>query len=463
MGVTSMSMNPEPATTASWCRRDQLNYGILFLLSIVISAASALLPPMTGVLVPLLGIPSDDWIGAVVTIFLLVSGFAAIPWAYFADRTTRRTLLIISTFFWILFFIPILLPTINFWSLLLFYSIGAIGIGATGPLALSMTMDCVPIRGRSTAFGLLGTAAGAGYGFGFIISGLLVEIFGWQMPFLIIIVLGFASGLLLFLTREPPRGQQEECIADLHSMGHTYTYQLSREDLHKIFRKPSNIYFLIVGIIAIIPTAAFGAWAVRWLNVDHSLSIFVATQFMTLALASQIAGNAVFGRLGDKLFRNDKKARTKLVLLCCLFAGPILIFACLYPFTVAPSATIFDLFLNPATLFFFLLVFIGTFFDAGITPLIYVSAGDINPPEVRSTAMSLHLLAHVIGVSLGTYLTPALGVLFFGGIYSPSLAWICIFFFVASLFVLPILRYIVNDIKITEQDIREKAIRSKDS
>ena len=223
-----------------------------------------------------------------------------------------------------------------------------------------------------------------------------------------------------------------------------------------MWRKKSNIWLIVVGIIAIIPTAAFGAWAVRWLNVDHNLSIFVATLFMTLALASQIIGTAVFGRLGDRYYKKDRRGRVYLILLCCLVAGPILIMASLYPFAVAPSATIWDLFLNPATFIFFLLIFLGTLFDAGITPLIYVSAGDVNPPEIRSTALSINMLAHVIGVALGTQLVPTIAVVFFGGLYSMAFAIICLFFFIGAATTIPIIQSIRHDIDITEEETRQR-------
>ena len=451
-----MEASVEPPAAKPWAGRDRATYGILFLLGIIVAAASALLPPMTGILVVSLGVPSDAWIALIVTIFLLISGFAAIPWAYMADRSTRRKLLIISTFFWVLWFIPILLPFITYWQLLLFYSFAAIGVGAAGPLSLSMTIDCVPAHYRSTTIGLLATAAGAGYGLGFIIAGLLVEVFGWQTPFLIITVIGFATGLLLFLTREPPVAQHEECLIDLQSTGTVYTYKLNVKDLHRMWQKRSNIWLIVVGIIAIIPTAAFGAWAVRWLNVDHSLSIFVATIFMTLALASQIIGTAVFGRLGDYFYQKDRRGRVYLILLCCLAAGPILIIASLYPFTVAPTSTLWDLFFNPATFVFFLLVFMGTFFDAGISPLIYVSAGDVNSPEIRSTALSINMLAHVVGVAFGTLIVPIFAVGWFAGFYSPAFAICCLFFFVGAAATLPIIRSVRKDITTTENDTRQR-------
>jgi MFS family permease len=438
-----------------WKRRDRLTYGILFILSVTIAAARALLPPMTGYIAPILGVPSDDWIALIVTIFLLISGFTAIPWAYMADRTTRRILLIISTFFWIFWFVPILLPGINYWMLLLFHSLAAVGIGATGPLALSMTIDCVPASFRSTTFGLLSTAAGAGYGFGVIISGLLVVPFGWQMPFLVIVVIGIASGLLLFLTQEPPRGQQEECLRDLQEAGHAYTYKISMKDLHRMWRKPSNIWLIVVGIIAIIPTAAFGTWGVRWLTVDHGFGIDVATIFIAVALLSQIAGTIIFGGWGDRLFQKNKRGRIDLILLCCLAAGPILMIACFYTFWAA-GITVIGAFLNPVTLAFFSLIFAGTLFDAGISPLIYVSAGDINSPAIRSTALSLHLLANVIGVALGTQLPASLAATFFGGLYSPALMTICILFFIAALLTIPILRNIRKDIHTTDKETRER-------
>jgi MFS family permease len=451
-----MKTTDKPPATRAWLQRDRLTYGILFILGIIIAAASALLPPMTGVLVATLGVPSDDWIALIVTIFLLISGFTAIPWAYMADRSTRRNLLIISTFFWIFWFLPILYPFITYGQLLFFYSLAAIGVGAAGPLSLSMTIDCVPAHYRSTTIGILGTAAGAGYGLGFIIAGLLVETFGWQTPFLTITVFGFATALLLFFTQEPPRGQHEECLIDLQETGVVYTYTLNRKDLRHMWQKGTNLWLIVVGIIAIIPTAAFGAWAVRWLNVDHDLSIFVATLFMTLALASQIIGTAVFGRLGDRFFKKDRRGRAYLILLCCLVAGPILIIASLYPFTVAPTATIWDLFLSPTTFIFFLLIFIGTLFDAGITPLIYVSAGDVNPPEIRSTALSLNMLSHVIGVALGTQLVPTIAVILFGGLYSMAFAIICLFFFVGAVVTIPIILNIRQDIKTTETETRQR-------
>ncbi|MDO8056479.1 MAG: MFS transporter [Candidatus Hermodarchaeota archaeon] len=447
-------MNGEQRQPANqWKRRDRLTYGILFILSVIIAAATALLPPMTGYILPILGVPSDDWIALIVTVFLLISGLTAIPWAYLADRTTRRTLLIISTFFWTFWFIPILLPTIEYWTLFLFYCLAAVGIGATSPLALSMTIDCVPSSFRSTTFGLLSTAAGAGYGFGVILSGLLVVPFGWQMPFLIILILGIASGLLLFLTREPPRGQNDECLQDLQAAGHVYTYKISMKDLHQMWRKRSNIWLIVVGIIAIIPTAAFGTWGVRWLTVDHGFDQSVATIFIAVALLSQIAGTIIFGGWGDRLFRKNKRGRIDLILLCCLAAGPILIIGCLYTFWAA-GLTIIGAFLNPITLTFFILIFTGTLFDAGISPLIYVSAGDINSPGIRSTALSLHLLAHVVGVALGTQLPASIAAMFFGGLYSPSLAIICLFFFIAALSTIPILRNIRKDIETTDNETR---------
>ena len=452
----SIEASTPGASDDGWQRRGTITFAILFVLSVMVSAAGALLPPMVGVMAPLLGVPSDDWIAFIVTAFLFISGFTAIPWAYLADKTTRRNLLIASTFLWVGLFLPILLPTITYPALFLFYCLAAVGVGATGPLGLSIILDTVPARWRSTSFGLMGTAAGAGYGLGFIISGLLVETYGWQMPFLVITILGAVSGLLLLAIREPERGGQEEYLADLRASGAVYTYKIRLSDLWQMWQKPSNIWLLVVGIVAIIPTAAFGSWAVRWLNKDHGVGIFVATIFMTMALASQIVGTAVFGRLGDRLYRADRRGRAKLILLCCLAAGPILTIACLYPFHVIPGASILDLFLNPPIMVFFLLLFAGTFFDAGISPLIYVSAGDINPPEIRSTALSLHLLAHVIGVGLGTQLTPSLAVAFFSGYYSPSLALICICFFIAAILTLPILRHITRDIQVTEDAVRQR-------
>ncbi|MFX1476007.1 MAG: MFS transporter [Promethearchaeota archaeon] len=451
-------MPVESSTSASreWSRQDKLTLIVLLLLSIASSAAAAILPPMAKIIAPQLGVPSDDWIGLVVTSYLLISGVMAIPWAYVADRTTRRTLLLFNTFFWVLCFVPLLLPNNTYLTLLLSYSVAAIGVGATGPLGLSMMIDCVPTHWRSTSFGLLATTAGAGYGLGFMTSGLLTETFGWQAPVLLITVIGFGTGLLLFLIREPPRGQYDASLADLHSSGGAYTHRINREDLRRMWQRRSNIWLVLVGIIAIIPTAAYANWAVQWLIVDHGFSLVVATQFLILALLSQTVGNLVLGRLGDRLFLKDKLGRVKVLLVCCLCAGPTLLLTCFYSFTVAPTATIFDVLFNPAIFSFFLLISVGAFFDAAITPLIYTTAGEVNPPEIRSTAMSIHLLAHTIGVALGTQLAPSITVLLYGGIYSPSLFGIYLLFFVGAILVLPILYHIKADIGAVDEELRER-------
>jgi hypothetical protein len=227
------------------------------------------------------------------------------------------------------------------------------------------------------------------------------------------------------------------------------------KDLHQMWRKSSNIWLIVVGIIAIIPTAAFGTWGVRWLTVDHGFDQGVATIFIAVALLSQVAGTIIFGGWGDRLFRHNKRGRIDLILLCCLAAGPILIIACVLTFWAA-GLSILGAFLNPITLVFFILIFAGTLFDAGISPLIYVSAGDINSPAIRSTALSLHLLAHVVGVALGTQLPASIAATFFGGLYSPSLAIICVFFFLAALSTIPILRNIRKDIQTNDEETRAR-------
>jgi MFS family permease len=130
---------------------------------------------------------------------------------------------------------------------------------------------------------------------------------------------------------------------------------------------------------------------------------------------------------------------------------------------VAPTATIFDVLLNPVIFSLLILISVGAFFDAAITPLVYTIAGDVNSPEIRSTAMSIHGLAHTIGVALGAQIVPSMSALFYGGIYSPSFFWIYLLFLVGAVFVLPLLRSVCSDIGTLDEELRERACALKES
>ena len=62
----------------------------------------------------------------------------------------------------------------------------------------------------------------------------------------------------------------------------------------------------------------------------------------------------------------------------------------------------------------------------------------------------------MIGVALGTQLVPTIADVFFGGIYSPALAIICLFFFVGALGTIPIIWNIRKDITTTETETRQR-------
>ena len=142
-----------------------------------------------------------------------------IPFAWLADRGSRRNLIVVSVTFWSV--MTALCGLAHNFVTLFLARIG-VGVGEAGlsPAAYSMIADSFPAQKRARPLGVYAAGAILGSGLALIIGGAVVrlgqhgaarraaglgELKTWQLAFLIVSVPGPLLALVLLLVREPRR------------------------------------------------------------------------------------------------------------------------------------------------------------------------------------------------------------------------------------------------------------------
>ena len=135
--------------------------------------------------------------------------FAGIPIARLADRKNRVNIIAISIVVWSIF-TAVTGFARNFWHLLL-ARVG-VGIGEAGcnPAAYSIISDYFEPKKRATALSIYSMGVYGGGALGFLIGGMVADVYGWRAAFFTVGLPGLIVALILKLTlREPPRGYSD--------------------------------------------------------------------------------------------------------------------------------------------------------------------------------------------------------------------------------------------------------------
>jgi len=133
---------------------------------------------------------------------LVISGAGAfrlladIPVGIVLDRLGRKSFLRLSIFFLTISTIfPILISGI--WSLLIFQIIQGLGMGILMIAVLTVTSDISPTNSKGTYVGCLFAADSLSVALGAFMGGKLVEIGGFQTPFMAMLILSIAAFLIV--------------------------------------------------------------------------------------------------------------------------------------------------------------------------------------------------------------------------------------------------------------------------
>jgi predicted MFS family arabinose efflux permease len=175
--------------------------GMLAFLQFAVILDFMLMSPLGAIIMPALHV-SPVQFGHVVSAYAFAAGISGFLTAGFADRFDRKRLLL---FFYTGFIAG------TFWcgvatsyeSLLLARIVTGVFGGVIGSVVLAITTDLFPPQMRGRVMGFIQTAFAASQILGLPIGIWLSGRWNWHVPFLALVVLGFAAGLFIALRMKP--------------------------------------------------------------------------------------------------------------------------------------------------------------------------------------------------------------------------------------------------------------------
>lgn len=155
-----------------------------------------IMSPLGAIMMPALKMSTAQF-GVVVSAYAFSAGFSGLLAAGFADRFDRKKLL---TFFYTGFIIGTFLCSIatNHYFLLIARMVTGLFGGVVGSVVMAITTDLFSLNMRGRVIGFLQTAFAASQVLGIPLGLFLSNLWGWHMPFLMIV--GIATIALIIIT-----------------------------------------------------------------------------------------------------------------------------------------------------------------------------------------------------------------------------------------------------------------------
>ncbi|MFG2004867.1 MFS transporter [Spirillospora sp. NPDC048911] len=154
---------------------------------------------------------SDTAAGSIPTAAALAAAVVCLPAGYLADRLNRTRLIAVVVLFWAIATLGSGLAT-GFVTFYLMRVLLAAAENIDNPAAGSLLADYYPPASRATAYGLTRATTHLG-GIGTLLGGVLAEAFSWRTAFLVMVVPGVLTALLVWLLREPRRCELDRLVA----------------------------------------------------------------------------------------------------------------------------------------------------------------------------------------------------------------------------------------------------------
>ncbi|NVM35043.1 MAG: MFS transporter [Candidatus Lokiarchaeota archaeon] len=412
--------------------------------------------------------------------FVLISAFFALLWGYWADRVDRGKVLIIGAFSWTIGMLLTAFSSTYFMLVISRVSSGA-GLGCVLPVGYSVISDAIPAEERSGWFGTLAILSSISNGAGQGLSSFLGPIFTWRFPFLLLSGISIIVIFILFFVKIPKRGAGEDELLELIELDLEYSYRISKEDLGFIIRKKSNLYLIVQGFFTIIPGTVLVYFMTSMLTLQYfdqiptEIRLQTATIFAGMIGVGYLLGNAIFARLGDILFRRNKKNRARLATICLIFSIPFAIILLLslrpinptlldinYPSPI-PTEELFSYIMRtigqifvayPTYIIFFFFALMASMLGAGPVANRNAVMIDVNMPEHKGTAASFFKLSEQISKGITLLLSYSL-IFLLGSIF--NMIFFSIFFwFPAAIFWLLASRNVEKDMNYKSRILSER-------
>lgn len=194
--------------------------------------------------------------------------------------------------------------------------LGEASFGAIGPAVIS---DAYSPKRRNTAMTIFYLAIPIGAALGFTLGGLIASTLGWREAFYITGLPGIFLALLLFLVKEPKRGESEyeEYKSKKASIG----------DMLSLFKNKQYMLAISGYIAYTFSMGALSFWGPTFLSRVHKMTVEESSLFFgpTLILGG-IIGTLIGGSLATRWRKKSAGGYSKLLAVSVFLAVPFTIF-----------------------------------------------------------------------------------------------------------------------------------------
>ncbi|MGE0104482.1 MAG: spinster family MFS transporter [Blastocatellales bacterium] len=342
---------------------------------------------------------SDAQLGIVGASFMWVYAASAPLAGLIGDRFKRKTLILGGLIFWSIVTLATAFAK-NYNHLLIIRALEGFGEAFYFPASMSLLSDYHGHETRSRAMAIHQSSVYAGTIAGGSVAGIMADVYGWRSSFYVFGWFGVMLGIfLLFLLREPIRGQSEEPAENAHAALDLRQPNLLAS-IWEILKTPMVRVLIFVFVGANFVAMIFLTWMPTYLKRDFGMSLSMAGVSATVYLQiASVLGVITGGILADRL-RQKKIGGRMMAQALGLLAGAPFIF--LTGWTLSIPALV--------------LAMIGFGYFKGMYDAnIWASLHDVVRPERRATAVGLMNSIGWLGGGLGSY---AIGIA--GPIYGMS-------------------------------------------
>ncbi|MDP2038539.1 MAG: MFS transporter [Ignavibacteria bacterium] len=333
------------------------------------------------------------------TSFVIFYTVLGIPFGRFADKHSRKNLIVFGLTVWSLFS-GLTGFTQGFWQIFLCRMMVGIGEASLGPAALSMLSDYFPLRMRATVQATFSSAIAIGTGVAFFLGGYISQLYTWRHAFYFLGFPGIVLAIIVFFLKEPQRGIRDTAK------------QAQKTDWKLLFKNVPLRYILFGYAFFAVAANSVSIWLPTFFVRTQSISIAEIGKWIGIGtIVGGLPGTILGGWIADKM--RAKKAGGRMlfsvaIALLCIpvwliilnstsVALQLVLISILLGFALAwlgPAAADVNDIAGPnlrglATgMYFFVVNAIGL----GLAPLLYGKLNDVfnvtkNPEVMRQTLL----------------------------------------------------------------------------
>jgi predicted MFS family arabinose efflux permease len=265
---------------------------------------------------------SDAQFGLLTSVFLLVYGLLSPFGGYFADRYSRKLVIVISLLVW---------SAVTVWTgfvssfgeMIAARALMGISEACYMPAAVALILDYHKGKTRSLASGIVYSGVYAGMALGGT-GGYIAEYWGWRYGFHLFGIIGVAYAVILFLIlRDAPKDEPDP--AESINVDPNEKIKGIFQILRDLFKSRSYWIIIIYGCLLGMTFWVIYAWLPTYYKDKFNLSLggagVSATAFIQI---SSFIGVIVGGILADRWARKNIRGRLYVPFIGFMLGGPFL-------------------------------------------------------------------------------------------------------------------------------------------